>query len=175
MSDNFETPRFVDDDEPESTPPPYVPQFLTPRNDTSIDSIPDGTQAASPIVPDEEEIAAPEELPEPEPNRTPIGAENQPKAPPPEEQSTFVNPALARVSAARPRPEPREVGEVWLAFRTMVIVVFAALIVAFIFSYWTPESFLSDEFRGELQAVNSTRGGATALPSPLPTFSSVQR
>lgn len=177
MSDHFEPPRFVDDDEPESTPPPYVPEFLTPRSYPSIDSIPDGTQTTAASPPVEEEMAAPkvEEPPKSDSEQTPIGAENQPKAPPPEEQSTFVNPALARVSAARPRPEPREVGEVWLAFRTIVIVVFAALIVAFIFSYWTPESFLSDEFRGELQAVNSTRGGATALPSPLPTFSSVQR
>lgn len=190
MSDNFDIPRFISDDEPDETPEPYVPDFLTPRSYPSIDSIPDGTQKPDPDMaepsaedsqsikpfPEEDLTTFDEEAEEkPKQQRTPIGAEHQPKAPPPEEQSTFVNPALARVAAAQPRSEFREVGEIWLAFRTFVIVVFAALIVAFIFSYWTPDSFLSEEFKGELQAVSSTQTEATALPSPLPTFSSVQK
>lgn len=98
----------------------------------------------------------------------------QPAPPPaPEVQSAFVNPALARVAAARRRPA-NDPGEVWLGLRAIVIVGFAALITAFIFSYWTPASFLSAEFVANLQEVSSTQGPPTAVPSPLPTFSSVQ-
>lgn len=97
-----------------------------------------------------------------------------PPPPAPEIQSTFVNPALARIAAAR-RRSTAEPSELWLGVRAVVIVVLAALIVAFIFSYWTPESFLSAEFIANLQEVSSTQGPPTAVPSPLPTFSSVQK
>ena len=95
--------------------------------------------------------------------------------PAPEEQSTFVNPAMARVAAARPRQSRQEPGEIWLGIRTILIVMAAALAVSFIFNYWTPESFLSDEFVANLQVVSSTQGPPTAVPSPLPTFASVQK
>lgn len=200
MSDNndFEMPRFVDDNEPE----PYIPEFLTPRSDAPIENIPDGlqpipqeilepeplileppvethedSQPTSPFITDDiDEV--PEEFEKPErtsSRRVPIGAEHQPKVPPPETQSEFVNPALARIVAARPRRQPKEASEIWLGLRTIVIVVFAALIVAFIFSYWTPEGFLSEEFVGGLQAVSSTQGAATGIPTPLPTFGVVEK
>jgi N-acetylmuramoyl-L-alanine amidase len=96
-------------------------------------------------------------------------------SPSPETQSGFVNPALARVAASRPKGRQREPGELWLAIRTTIIVLAAALIVAFIFNYWTPDSFLSEAFVANLQEVSSTQGPATAVPSPLPTFSRVQK
>jgi N-acetylmuramoyl-L-alanine amidase len=97
-------------------------------------------------------------------------------APPPQSQSAFVNPALARVAAARPRPAgQREPGEFWLGLRTMVIVMSAALVVSFIFSYWTPNSFLPEDFVANLQEVSSTQGPPTFVPSPLPTFSQVKK
>ncbi|NJL92564.1 MAG: N-acetylmuramoyl-L-alanine amidase [Anaerolineae bacterium] len=101
--------------------------------------------------------------------RLPIGAEHQP--PPPALQSGFVNPIVARVASTRPAPARRPAPEWWLALRTVVVVGSAGILAAFIFSYWTPDSFLSDEFVGGLQSVNSTQGPPTALPSPIPTYS----
>lgn len=203
--DDFDMPRFIDDNEPDEPffpkpkPKPYTPEFLTPRADAPLENIPDGAQpipddllespslqetalsgeelvedSSTPFLSQEEATpyAPPhkEKRPPASSRRVPIGAEYQPKAPPPEEQSTFVNPALARVAAARPYRPPKEASELWLAIRTLIIVVFASLGVAFIFSYWTPDNFLSEEFKGELQAVSSTQGAATMIPTPLPTF-----
>ena len=85
-----------------------------------------------------------------------------------------MNPALARVAAARSPVSRRDASEIWLALRTIFIVMVAGLIVSFIFSYWTPEGFLSEEFVANLQEVSSTQGPPTPVPSPLPTFASVQ-
>jgi N-acetylmuramoyl-L-alanine amidase len=95
-------------------------------------------------------------------------------APPPQTQSEFVNPALARVAAVRPRPTPRPISELWLGLRTVILILSAAIITAFIFSYWTPNSFLSEEFVANLRVVSATQGPPTALPSPLPTYSLTQ-
>jgi|GEM_PF-6897386 len=96
-------------------------------------------------------------------------------APRPEQQSNFVNPAMARVAASRMPRAARHPQEWLLGLRTLVIVMLAAFVVAFIFNYWTPESFLSEEFVANLQNVSSTQGPPTAVPSPLPTFETVQR
>lgn len=98
-----------------------------------------------------------------------------PDPPAPETQSAFVNPALARIASARPRRPQRDPSEWWLGLRTIFIVTGAAVIAAFIFNYWTPDSFLSKDFIANLQVVSSTQGPPTAVPSPLPTFESVQR
>jgi N-acetylmuramoyl-L-alanine amidase len=114
--------------------------------------------------------------PEPAPaRRLPIGAEHQPQPPNPTEQSGFVNPAMARVAAHRPNPVVREPNEAWLGIRTVTIVTVAALVAAFILSYWTPDSFLSDEFVAELQLAVSTQGPPTPIPSPIPTYSAIKK
>lgn len=156
---NDETPRFIDDDEPQDDLP-------WPEHWRSAEPLADDDE----VVPDDqaEFEAAEEDIPEPIPG-TP------PEPPSPESQSGFVNPAMARIAATHaPYPE-REPNELWLGLRTIVIIGAVGLVVAFIFSYWTPDSFLSDEFVGGLQAVSSTQGPATALPSPIPTQSSVQK
>ncbi|MCI0710005.1 MAG: N-acetylmuramoyl-L-alanine amidase [Chloroflexi bacterium] len=60
--------------------------------------------------------------------------------------------------------------ETWIAFKYLSIALLAALLVATIFSYWTPDESLSEEFRQQLRVVNSTPSGSLLLAStPLPT------
>ncbi len=114
------------------------------------------------------------------PNNAPNAYDEPPRRLPPEKpdpatQSSFVNPALARIVAARPAREAREPGELWLGLRTIVIILSAAVIVSFIFNYWTPDSFLSDAFVANLQIVSSTQGPPTPMLEPLPTYAPPQR
>jgi N-acetylmuramoyl-L-alanine amidase len=65
--------------------------------------------------------------------------------------------------------------ETWTAFKYVSIALLAALLVATIFSYWTPDESLSEEFRQQLRVVDSTPSGSLVLAStPLPT-AEVQR
>jgi N-acetylmuramoyl-L-alanine amidase len=171
FDDDDDMPRFIDgdDDLSEYIPPP-VPQY----EDIEPASLKLPTEDESPPEPEgdvlEEFIAATRERWEPEPPPPPP----RETVPAPETQSGFVNPALARIASARPSISRREASEIWLALRTIFIVLLAGLVVSFIFSYWTPEGFLSQEFVANLQEVSSTQGPPTAIPSPLPTFASVQ-
>jgi len=197
---NDELPRFIDDDDDdesgaERAAPPVLPQGMQAvfppfkpvepilaEESPPIDEpepaveLPRFFSIAFDVYPGEEPaLVEVEEKGEEEGEED--GEEERPHPippPAPEDQSAFVNPAMARLAAARPARQPREPAEWWVALRTIIIVLLTALIVAFIFSYWTPESFFSDEFIANLQVVNSTQGPPTAVPSPLPTFASVQ-
>lgn len=98
-----------------------------------------------------------------------------PEPPPPEDQSAFVNPVMSRVKARQRSRGQNDPSEIWLGLRTLGIVTFAAVIIAFIFSYWTPNSFLPESFVANLQNVSSTQGPPTLVPSPLPTFAQVDK
>lgn len=153
-------PQFEDD-------PAWTPSAPVRRRRVPFSTTPVEKSAPSPFV---EEENPPESS-----RRVPIGTGEYSKAPSPEVQSGFVNPALARIAAARPRQPAREASEWWLGFRTIVIVIFAALVSSFIYNYWTPDSFLSDEFVENLQSVSSTQGPPTLIPSPIPTFANVKK
>ena len=140
-------PRFVDDFEDESEPP-----------------VEDDVDDPEEVL--EDFIAATRERWEPE-DTTPPPRET---VPPPESQSGFVNPALARIAAVRSPVRQKEASEIWLALRTIFIVMLAGLVISFIFSYWTPEGFLSQEFIANLQEVSSTQGPPTPIPSPPADF-----
>jgi N-acetylmuramoyl-L-alanine amidase len=188
-------PHFIDDDSEKEQPSAFPPS--QPSSEEEVVPIP-----SAPIgIAFEAYVSEPEPLPTVEPEKLsddpqfvdeieedvehflritredpPPTIQPKPLQPPaPETQSTFVNPAMARIAAARPRQQPQEPSEMWLALRTLVIVTSAAVIVAFIFNYWTPDSFLSQKFVASLQEVNSTQGPPTAIPSPLPTFDSIQK
>lgn len=204
MPPNDDLPQFIDDDDDDFYPSQDEPMFVDDDDDPPFDADDDVDQYESEAIEEEateepsyadsvfakidEDIRrAEEEALAPEPDPEPLDPLEQdvqeflelttrrPQPPPPESQSTFVNPALARVAATTPQRMPSAPAEWWLALRTMLIISFAAVVTAFIFNYWTPDSFLSDEFVANLQNVSSTQGPPTAVPSPLPTFDTVKR
>ncbi|NDJ85533.1 MAG: hypothetical protein GYB66_06575 [Chloroflexi bacterium] len=64
----------------------------------------------------------------------------------------------------------------WTLIKTVGLTLMAALLVATIFSYWTPEDdFLPDRFREQMQIVRTTYEPLNQLPSPLPTEVTVPR
>lgn len=146
-------PDFVDEDEDD------LEQFLADLRNPA----PHDTDSEPEFIADDDDDPLPEYL-----------DYVRPTIPTPDTQSGFVNPALARVAAAQSSKPPREPSQLWLGFRTIAIILSAALISAFIFNYWTPDSFLSESFVANLQEVSSTQGPPTAIPSPLPTFARVQ-
>ena len=61
-------------------------------------------------------------------------------------------------------------------FKYLLIALLAAVLVATIFSYWTPDESLPPEFKAQLQVVNSTPQADIVLrTTPLPTEEDVIR
>ncbi|MBE2270547.1 MAG: N-acetylmuramoyl-L-alanine amidase [Anaerolinea sp.] len=78
-----------------------------------------------------------------------------------------------RDSAPAPRPRRvkrgrRTISAIGGFVRTMIIVVIAAGLMATIFTWWTPNAFLSDEVRAGLSAALVTQA-PTVAPTTLPT------
>jgi N-acetylmuramoyl-L-alanine amidase len=75
--------------------------------------------------------------------------------------------------AARRESMPRVL---WQTTRIFGMTSIAALLMATIFSYWTPDDFLSPEFREAMRVVNTTQQAgaplvvATALPTQEPVI-----
>jgi N-acetylmuramoyl-L-alanine amidase len=63
----------------------------------------------------------------------------------------------------------------WKTTRVFTLTVLAALLMATIFSYWTPDDFLSPEFRQVMRVVNTTHQAPLVLATPLPTQVSITR
>lgn len=64
----------------------------------------------------------------------------------------------------------------WIFFKTTVVVLGAALLIATVFSYWTPEDeLLPDNFRSQMQDVSTTAQPVQAFVTPLPTDVPIQR
>lgn len=68
-------------------------------------------------------------------------------------------------------PYQRKTSAFWQSIRTIGLTFIAALLLATIFSYWTPENdFLPAEFRAQMQSVNQKPiRVATVAVTPLPT------
>lgn len=86
--------------------------------------------------------------------------------------------AAATATAAAPIPRSRPVSRRprlsgaatwWIALRTMVVVMIAAVGVSTVFSLWIQPDFLSDEFIAGLNQVQATQRVLNIQPSPLPT------
>lgn len=56
----------------------------------------------------------------------------------------------------------------------MVVALLAAVLVATIFSYWTPDESLSPEFVAQMRVVDSTPGAVVLASTPLPTEDTVK-
>lgn len=65
----------------------------------------------------------------------------------------------------------------WQTIRTLGLTFLAALLIATIFSYWTPEDeFLSERFLADMQMVYTTRvPAATFIATPIPTEPPIPR
>lgn len=64
----------------------------------------------------------------------------------------------------------------WIFFKTTVVALGAALLIATVFSYWTPEDeLLPDNFRSQMQSVSTTAQPVQAFATPLPTDIPIQR
>ncbi|MFP4321004.1 MAG: N-acetylmuramoyl-L-alanine amidase [Anaerolineales bacterium] len=168
QSAQVDTPRTQAPAQPDFAPGTFSDDTAADEPTDETPPAPDNKRSEALDSDNAPDVIEPPPLEEP-PRRLP------PERPDPATQSAFVNPALARIAAARPKRAPREPSETWLGLRTVMIILAAAVTVSFIFSYWTPDSFLSDEFVANLQSVNSTQGPPTAVPSPLPTYARTQR
>jgi N-acetylmuramoyl-L-alanine amidase len=122
-------------------------------------------------------------LPEVEPN-TPAGF-RAPIEPEFEEEKPHFTPDMVGTQAwARQRmaaelvAEPAEFslwGETLRGARFFVIVSVVAVLVATIFSYWTPDESLSPEFKAQMRVVRTTPGVIVFNPTALPTQEAVVR
>lgn len=76
--------------------------------------------------------------------------------------------------AARRESMPRVM---WQTTRIFAMTSVAALLMATIFSYWTPDDFLSPEFREAMRVVNTTQqaGAPLVVATALPTQEAVLR
>lgn len=64
----------------------------------------------------------------------------------------------------------------WQFITTTFIVFMAALLIATVFSYWTPEDdLLPENFQSQMQSVNTTAQPPPAFVTPLPTDVPTQR
>lgn len=71
----------------------------------------------------------------------------------------------------RQRPSAKEavLPSSWAFFRTSFLTLMAAVLAATVFSYWTPEETLPDNFRAQMQVVRTTDQPFEVFPTPLPT------
>ncbi len=64
----------------------------------------------------------------------------------------------------------------WAFFKTTVVAFMAAVLIATVFSYWTPEEdLLPENFRSQMQSVSTTAQPPRAFVTPLPTDAPTQR
>lgn len=81
----------------------------------------------------------------------------------------------------RPRPADETeyivpVSPTWIFFKTIGLTGLAALLVATIFSYWTPdEGFQSDTFRAKMRLAQVTQQPLNLITTALPTETSAYR
>lgn len=140
-----------------------------------------GIRATGPATPppvEEPEWEMEEDLPRPR-RRVPMGAPDV-RVPPSAEEMRRAR-RVQREAQIRYQKEhaPREsmTRVLWQTTRIFAMTSVAALLMATIFSYWTPDDFLSPEFRERMRVVNTTQqaGSPLTLATPLPTQQAVIR
>lgn len=117
--------------------------------------------------------------PDQEGPRAPIAPRFEDNVPPPTADQVGSRAWAKQRLAAEMAPDGSSLSwsrEALTALKFLVVAVVAALMVATIFSYWTPDESLSDEFRSQLRVVDSTPSRGLDLGStPLPTEETVMR
>ncbi|MBI5928320.1 MAG: N-acetylmuramoyl-L-alanine amidase [Chloroflexi bacterium] len=134
---------------------------------------PSGVRPTStPPQAEEPELVMEDEIPRAR-RRVPMGAPDV-RVPPSAEEVRRARRAQREAQKRHQKEaEPREsMGKVlWQTTRIFALTWVAALLMATIFSYWTPDDFLSPEFRDKMRVVNTTQQAGDVLPqaTPLPT------
>ncbi|MCQ3933207.1 MAG: hypothetical protein DPW16_22395 [Chloroflexi bacterium] len=140
---------------------------------------PSGVRPTSTPPPSEEpELVMEDDLHRPR-RRVPMGAPDV-RVPPSAEEVRRARRAQREAQKRYQKEhEPREsmTRVLWQTTRIFAMTSIAALLMATIFSYWTPDDFLSPEFREKMRVVNTTQqaGSPLTLATPLPTQETVIR
>lgn len=75
---------------------------------------------------------------------------------------------ILRLKKRQARRRHQTVGMLGAMFRSLIVVVVAAGLMATIFTWWTPSQFIDDQVRAELSVAQATNQ-ASVLPTAIPT------